>query len=317
MHPASHRCHLTSVVADFGYRRYLHRMTTDLTGKVALITGAARGIGAGVARGLADRGARVALIGLEPDELKRVAGDLGEQHAWWEADVRDVDALTLAIDAAAERFGRIDLVLANAGISSYGTVRQIDPEAFERVIDINLNGVYRTLHATIPHLEKTNGYALVVSSQAAFTPLAGLSPYNASKAGAEALAFACRQEVAHLGIGVGVCHPSWIDTDIVRGAEADLPSFRETRKKLPWPANKTTSLAACVDAICTGMDKRKRRVYVPREVVVSNLTRQLIVSGLVEPIVNRMAKKAVPQMEREVADLGRSHSAHIPVTQKR
>ncbi|UPK75358.1 SDR family oxidoreductase [Nocardioidaceae bacterium SCSIO 66511] len=292
-------------------------MSTDLTGKVAVVTGAARGIGAGVAKRLADQGAKVALIGLEPDELKRVADDLGEQHAWWEADVRDVQSLTLAIDAAAEKFGRIDLVLANAGISSYGTVRQLDPEAFERVVDVNLTGVFRTLHAAIPHLEKTRGYALVVSSQAAFTPLAGLSPYNASKAGAEALALACRQEVMHLGIGIGVCHPSWVDTDIVRGAEDDLPSFRAMRKKLPWPANKTTSLDTCVELICEGMAKRKRRIYVPREVVVSNLTRQLLVSGLVEPIVKRMAKRAVPQMESEVAALGRSHSKHIPVTEKK
>ncbi|MEJ7757930.1 MAG: SDR family NAD(P)-dependent oxidoreductase [Nocardioidaceae bacterium] len=142
--------------------------------------------------------------------------------------------------------GRIDLVLANAGISSYGTVRQIAAEDFERVVDVNLTGVYRTLHATIPYLQKSGGYALVVSSQAAFTPLAGLAAYNASKAGAEALALACRQEVAHLGIGVGVCHPSWVDTDIVRGAEADLPTFRALRKKLPWPANKTTTLQTCV-----------------------------------------------------------------------
>lgn len=289
----------------------------ELTGKVAVVTGAARGIGAGVAKGLAERGARVALIGLEPEELKRVADELGERHAWWEADVRDTKALTLAIDAAAEKFGRIDLVLANAGISSYGTVRQIDPEAFERVVDVNLNGVFRTLHASIPHLVKTRGYALVISSQAAFNPLAGLSPYNASKAGAEALAFACRQEVAHLGIGVGVCHPSWVDTDIVRGAEADLASFRETRKKLPWPANKTTSLESCVNVICSAMLKRRRRVYVPREVIVSNLTRQLAVSALAEPFIKRLAKKMVPRMEKEIDELGRAHSAHIPVTPKR
>lgn len=292
-------------------------MGTELTGKVAVVTGAARGIGAGVARALADRGATVALIGLEPGELKRVTDELGDGHAWWEADVRDAEALSTAIDAAAERFGRIDLVLANAGVSSYGTVRQIDPDAFERVVDVNLNGVYRTLHAAIPHLERTNGYALVISSQAAFNPLAGLSPYNASKAGVEALALACRQEVAHLGIGIGVCHPSWIDTDIVRGAEDDLPSFRETRRKLPWPANKTTTLPACVDAICDAMAKRKRRVFVPREVVVSHLTRQLAVSGLVEPIVRRMARKAVPRLEQEVDALGRSHSKHTPVTRKR
>ena len=289
-------------------------MTTDLTGHVALITGAARGIGAGVARELARQGARVALVGLEPDELQSIVAELGAQHAWWEADVRDTAQLTAAVDAAAEHFGRIDLVLANAGISSYGTVRQIAAEDFERVVDVNLTGVYRTLHATIPYLQKSGGYALVVSSQAAFTPLAGLAAYNASKAGAEALA--CRQEVAHLGIGVGVCHPAWVDTDIVRGAEADLPTFRALRKKLPWPANKTTTLQACVELITAGMQKRSRRVYVPGEVVVSHWTRQLVVSAVAEPFVHRLTKKLVPDMEREVATLGRAHSVHTPVTNK-
>jgi len=289
-------------------------MTTDLTGHVALITGAAHGIGAGVARELARQGARVALVGLEPDELQSIVAELGAQHAWWEADVRDTAQLTAAVDAAAEHFGRIDLVLANAGISSYGTVRQIAAEDFERVVDVNLTGVYRTLHATIPYLQKSGGYALVVSSQAAFTPLAGLAAYNASKAGAEALA--CRQEVAHLGIGVGVCHPAWVDTDIVRGAEADLPTFRALRKKLPWPANKTTTLQACVELITAGMQKRSRRVYVPGEVVVSHWTRQLVVSAVAEPFVHRLTKKLVPDMEREVATLGRAHSVHTPVTKK-
>ncbi|MDO9378266.1 MAG: SDR family oxidoreductase [Nocardioidaceae bacterium] len=293
-------------------------MSQNLTGKVALVTGAARGIGAGVARELAARGAQVALLGLEPDELAKVVADIGaDRAAWWEADVRDAEQLTEAVDAAAEHFGRIDLVLANAGISAYGTVRQIADEDWERVVDVNLNGVYRTLHAGIPHLVQTGGYALVVSSQAAFTPLAGLAVYNASKAGAEALAFACRQEVAHLGVGVGVCHPSWIDTDIVRGAEADLPTFREVRKKLPWPANGTTDLATCVRLVSDGMGRRARRVYVPREVRFSNLTRQLLTSGLLDPIVRRVAGRQVPQMEREVDALGRAHSKHIPVTQRR
>ena len=143
--------------------------------------------------------------------------------------------MTEAIDAAAAHFGRIDDVLANAGIASYGTVRQIDEESFERVIDININGVYRTLHAAIPHLEKTKGYALVVASLASFANLAGLASYNASKAGAESLALVTKQEVAHLGIGIGVCHPSWIDTDIVRGAESDLPTFTDDPRQAALP----------------------------------------------------------------------------------
>ncbi|WP_167001120.1 SDR family oxidoreductase [Mumia sp. ZJ430] len=291
-------------------------MTSTFTGRVAVVTGAARGIGAGVAREYVRRGGRVALIGLEPDELKSLAAELGDAAAWWEADVRDTNAVTTAVNAAATHFGRIDDVLANAGIASYGTVRQIDPEAFERVVDVNLNGVFRTLRATIPHVIETKGYLLVVSSLAAFTPLAGLAPYNASKAGVEALALATRQEMWVQGVKVGVCHPSWIDTDIVRGAEADLPSFKAIRSKLPWPANGTTTLEDCVTAICHGIAKKKRRVYVPRGVVVANLTKPLVSSALAEPIARRMVKKTVSAMEAEVAALGRNHSGHVPVTDK-
>lgn len=288
--------------------------STSFDGKVALITGAARGIGAETARAYVRQGGRVALIGLEPELLTELSDQLGSSAAWWEADVRDSEALKEAIDAAAAHFGRIDHVLANAGIASYGTVRQIDDEAFERVVDININGVFRTLKYSIPHLQKTRGYALVVSSLAAFTPLAGLGSYTASKAGAESLALSARQEVAHLGIKVGVCHPSWIDTDIVRNAEADLPTFRAIRKKLPYPANTTTSVEECVARIINGFAKRKTRVYVPRGVLLANWSKALVYSPLTWPYIRILTKKTVPSLEREVDALGRFHHAHVPVT---
>lgn len=293
-------------------------MSLHFQGKVVLVTGAARGIGAGIVRRIVAEGGKAALVGLEPEAMQQIADELGpEKAAVWTADARDGVAVRAAVDAAAEHFGRIDYVVANAGIASYGTVRQISEDAFVRVVDINVNGVFRTLHAAIPHLEKTRGYALVISSLAAFTPLAGLAAYNASKAGAESLALAANQEVAHLGITIGTCHPSWIDTDIVRGAEADLPTFREIRKKLPFPANTTTTLEDCVEMIVHGMRARKRRIYVPRKVGFANWLKAFVASPAAWPVLRSQTAKHVPAMEAEVEALGgRFHHAHVPVTEE-
>src|SRR4051812_4003881 len=119
----------------------------NLRGKTVLITGAARGIGAESARQLAARGARIALVGLEPEELAKVAQQCGPEAAAFEADVTDVDALERAVEGAVERFGGIDVVMANAGVGPAGMVRLMDPEAFERTIEVNLLGVWRTVRA--------------------------------------------------------------------------------------------------------------------------------------------------------------------------
>ena len=158
-----------------------------------------------------------------------------------------------------ERFGGIDVVVANAGIASYGSVLAVDPATFKRVIDINLLGVFHTVRAALPSVIENKGYVLVVSSMAAFGAMAGLASYNASKAGVEHFANALRLEVKHLGVDVGVAHMSWIDTPLVRDAREDLTAFGRMIATLPPPMNKTTSVEACGKAFAAGHRGRKRR----------------------------------------------------------
>ena len=285
----------------------------NLVGRKLLITGAARGMGERVARLAVARGARVALIGLEPDRLSALADDLGPAAWWREADVRNGTALRSAIDDAAQGMGGLDFVVANAGVAAYGTVRQVDEMSFERVLDINLNGVFRTLKYATPHLERSRGHAVVIASAMSFTPLAGFSAYAASKAGVEMLALTYRQEVAHLGVTVGIVHPGFIDTDLVRGADADLPSFQELRARLPYPVNVTTSVDRAAAAIVRGLVRRRSRVYVPRAVLVANWAKAALSSPAAWPYSKRLAGESVPALEREVDALGRNDQL-VPAT---
>ncbi|HEX6075310.1 MAG TPA: SDR family oxidoreductase [Micromonosporaceae bacterium] len=277
-----------------------------------LITGAARGIGAHTARLLAGKGHRVSLVGLEPERLAKLAADLGEPHCWFEADVTDSASLRAAVAGTVERFGGIDTVVANAGIANYGTVRITDPEVFAKVIDINLTGVFRTLHATLPQLIERKGYALIVASLASYTPMPGMAAYTASKAGVEAFGHALRHEMAPFGVRVGTAHPSWVDTDLVRNAETDLPSFKALRGRLPWPANTLTSVETCAAAMVRGIQKRARRVHVPRSVALVSAIRSVMVSPLADTLIGRQSHRLVPALEEEIHKLGRQHQRHTP-----
>jgi len=231
-------------------------------GKTVFITGAARGLGAETARRVAARGANVALVGLEPEELARVAAQCGSNAAWFECDVTDTDALARAVDGAVERFGGIDVVMANAGIAPGGMVRSTDPVAFERTIEINLLGVWRTVRATLPQVIDRRGYVLVIASLAAAVHGPGMAAYSASKAGAEAFGDSLRAEVRHLGVNVGVGYFSFIDTDMVRGGDAH-PALGSIREQTGWPFNKTYPLSQAGKAIADGIENRKRWVVVP------------------------------------------------------
>ncbi len=190
-------------------------MSTDLSGRRVLITGAARGIGAATAKRLHERGARVVLAGIEPDLLARTAAQCGDALAVV-CDVRDRDQVEAAVEAAAERLRGLDVVVANAGVAAQLPVIGGDPEVFERTIDVNLVGVYYTLRAAGPHIAHERGYALAIASLAAAVHPPLLGAYSASKAGVEALADSLRIELAPSGARVGVAYFAELDTDMVR-----------------------------------------------------------------------------------------------------
>ncbi|MEU2877410.1 SDR family oxidoreductase [Streptomyces sp. NPDC007070] len=232
----------------------------SLEGQVAVVTGAARGVGELLARKLSARGVKVALVGLEPDALKQVSERLHTESAHWHADVTDHEAMARVATEVEERFGRVDVVVANAGVATGGPFTESDPQAWRRVIEVNLIGSAVTGRAFLPALTESRGYLLQVASLAAMTPAPMMSAYCASKSGVEAYAHSLRAEVGHQGVRVGVAYLSWTDTDMVRGADQD-DVMRELRQRLPWPSNKTYPLGPAVDRIVDGIERRSSHVY--------------------------------------------------------
>ncbi len=286
-----------------------------LAGKVALITGAARGIGAETAKALAAHGVRLVLTDLDREPLDEVVRAVGPENAVGiVAAVCDLPSMEDAVAQGVERFGGIDLVLANAGIASYGSVLGVDPATFRRVIDVNITGAFHTVRAALPSVIDRKGYILIVSSLAAFAPAPGFTAYNASKAGVEHFANALHLELKHHGVDVGCAHMSWIDTPLVQDAKRDSSGFRELLASLPTPLNRTTDVQSCVDGFVKGLANRSRRVFVPGWVGHVHRLRTIVTTRLGEGTTLRHAPKILQKMDEDVARLGRSTSARNVAT---
>jgi NAD(P)-dependent dehydrogenase (short-subunit alcohol dehydrogenase family) len=290
---------------------------SSMNGKVVFITGGARGVGAEVARRLHAKGAKLVLTDLDEAPLDELSGSLGgDRVATMVADVRDLPAMQAAAALAVTRFGGIDVVMANAGIGSFGSVLNVDPEAFKRVIDVNVLGVFHTVRATLPSIIERRGYVLVVSSLAAFAAAPGMSSYDASKAGVEHFANALRLEVGYRGVDVGCAHMGWIDTPLVQDAKADLSSFRELLSKLPGPLKKTTTVEECGEVFVRGIAGRKRGVFCPRWVGLARWLKPVIASPIGERDTLKLTPELMPKMDAEAAALGRNFSARTEALEK-
>ncbi|MBY8867926.1 SDR family NAD(P)-dependent oxidoreductase [Streptomyces sennicomposti] len=255
-----------------------------LAGRTVLITGSTGGLGTALARALRARGAGLALLDLDGDLAHRQAAALGPEAVarGWAADVRDLDSLRSAADDDAAHFGRLDVVVAGAGVGSMAPLETLDPEVWERVVDIDLSGVWRTFRTGLPHVKRHRGYLLAVSSMAAFvhSPLNG--PYVAAKAGVWALCDATRLELRHQGVGVGSAHPTFFKTPMMDDVHAD-PAGATL-----WGGNraglwKMVPLGKVVDAVVTGIERRSPMIVVPRRIAPAART-----PGLVRPLVDRI-----------------------------
>ncbi|HEV7853791.1 MAG TPA: SDR family oxidoreductase [Mycobacterium sp.] len=286
--------------------------------KVVLITGGARGVGAEVARRLHEKGADLVLTDVDEAALADIGEELGGDRLLTAvADVRELAAMEQVASRAVDRFGGIDVVMANAGIATYGSILKVDPEAFRTLIDVNVVGVFNTVRAALPSVMDRRGYVLIVSSAAAFAASPGLAPYNAAKAAVEQFANALRLEVAHRGVDVGSAHMLWIDTPMVRDAKSDLPSFGKMLDALPGPLGRTTSVEACGKAFVKGIEARKRYVYCPDYVSVMRWLKPLLSTRLGESTTLKSVPELLPQMDAEVEALGRSMGARTKKVEKK
>jgi NAD(P)-dependent dehydrogenase (short-subunit alcohol dehydrogenase family) len=253
---------------------------SGLEGRRVLITGAARGIGAATAKRLHERGARLALAGIEPDQLARTAAECDALAI--PCDVRNRAEVESAVQAAVDHLGGLDVVVANAGVGAQLPLVGGDPEIFERTIAVNLLGVYYTLRAAGPHIAHKRGYALAISSLAAAVHPPLLGAYCAAKAGVEALGDVLRIELRPSGARVGVAYFAELDTDMTRrgfGTEAARKLQAGT-----GPLGHVAPLKAGIDAIERGIERRSRHVVAPRWVAgvlpVRTVVQQLLELGV-------------------------------------
>ncbi len=248
----------------------------DVAGKVVFVTGGARGIGLDAAQRLHARGARVAVVDVDAARAETEAGRLGVRALGLRGDVTDRAQLETTVEQVITSFGRIDVVIANAGIAPpVESVLNGDEAAFDRVLDVNLHGVVNTVRATLPALVASGGYLLFVASLYSIVNGALSAPYAMSKTAVEALARSLRVELAGTAVDVGIAYFGFIDTKLLRDT-AEKRGVVELRRTLPSFITKPVPVGRAGASIAAGVEARAPRVTAPRWIRLTLPARGLI-----------------------------------------
>ncbi|WP_345495628.1 short-chain dehydrogenase/reductase [Nocardia callitridis] len=246
----------------------------DVAGRVVVITGAGAGIGRALAERLYRAGALLALIDIDERAAATVGRSMGERALAVRADVSDRIGMREAFAKVRERFGRIDVVVANAGVAPRpSTIRQMSPADFDRVIGINLTGVFNTVRPALEDVIEARGHVLVVSSVAAFTPGMTGSAYMVSKAATEQFGRALRVELAAVGATAGVAYLGAVDTAMTKEVFDDGGLGSAMAELLPWPLNGRLDVYDAAQALAEAIATRAPRVVAPPQWEVYSLLR--------------------------------------------
>ncbi|MDG4906819.1 MULTISPECIES: SDR family oxidoreductase [unclassified Mesorhizobium] len=191
-------------------------MSESLSGKVAAITGAASGIGLECARTMLAAGAKVFLVDRAEDRLQELVAELGDNAYAVVTDLLDPASVNRMMPEILERAGQLDIFHANAGAYVGGEVASGDPDQWDRMLNLNVNAVFRTVHAVLPHMiEKQSGDIIVTSSVAGFVPVVWEPIYTASKFAVQAFVHTVRRQVLKHGIRVGAVAPGPVVTALL------------------------------------------------------------------------------------------------------
>lgn len=269
------------------------RSVPSLAGKVVLLTGAGFGIGAAAARELKARGAHLVLLDIDAASVQAVATELGDDTLAITADVTSLAACEQAVQAAMQRYGRIDIVWANAGIASFGPLAHGDVVAWRRVFEVNVFGVFNTVHAALPEVMARRGAIAVTASSSSFAHPPALSAYAGSKAAVEAMCNAWRIELAAHGVAVSAIHAAWVRTPLV--TEGALhPGFVRLRQTMPRFMNVEVDADDAARMMVDGIAHRERRIWVPGWVRWLHRMRAMLHT----PMAERELLRAAPDIER-------------------